>query len=262
MAAWKLAVFGAPWHPRWVYKNRYFPCVHCMFVDLDRVSIDALDFEPDYDDHPGSRAKSPRSVRPLLRAWPKLPDPLKFRKRRHRSALARRQLAHSRTTWHGIRAFALSACQPVFRRAGRGAWPVQLDLAPTQIVRRSGPQAKGLFQPARLSANMGLRRSSPMPEGGRNSCGAASRSGSMSGATQGSRPMQAATRTVTLREVRHGQSIFPATGGRRLSRPVQAAQCSCSMLIVSAAPHRRASPAPCIGRTQCQELKVLTNTTH
>ena len=39
------------------------------------------------------------------------------------------------------------------------------------------------------------------------------------------------------------------------------AQCSCSMLIVSV---RRIAfePVPCMGRTQCQELNVFTNTTH
>jgi hypothetical protein len=51
-----------------------------MFVDLDRVSIDALDFEPDYHTVPG-HARDP-DLSDRSRAWPKLPDPLKFRKRR------------------------------------------------------------------------------------------------------------------------------------------------------------------------------------
>lgn len=76
-----LAVFGAPWHPRWVYKNRYFPCVHCMFVDLDRVPVASLDFEPDYEGVPGHARDPDASDRsaPGLR----LPDPLKLRKRLH-----------------------------------------------------------------------------------------------------------------------------------------------------------------------------------
>jgi hypothetical protein len=43
-----LAFFGAPWHPRWVQKYRYFPCVHCMFVDLEKVDISDFDFTPGF----------------------------------------------------------------------------------------------------------------------------------------------------------------------------------------------------------------------
>src|SRR5215470_8766244 len=32
-----LAFFGVPWHPKYTSKYRYFPCVHCMFVDLGKV---------------------------------------------------------------------------------------------------------------------------------------------------------------------------------------------------------------------------------
>lgn len=81
MATRKLAVFGAPWHPKWVYKNRYFPCVHCMFVDLERVAINELDFEPDYARIPGHARNSADDHH--AHAWGKLPDPLKFRKRRY-----------------------------------------------------------------------------------------------------------------------------------------------------------------------------------
>jgi hypothetical protein len=42
-----LAFFGAPWHPRWIQKYRYFPCVQCMFVDLEKVDIREFDFTPD-----------------------------------------------------------------------------------------------------------------------------------------------------------------------------------------------------------------------
>jgi len=42
----KLSFFGAPWNPRWFAKWRYFPCTHCLFVDLDKVNIKSLDFKP------------------------------------------------------------------------------------------------------------------------------------------------------------------------------------------------------------------------
>lgn len=41
-----LAFLGAPWHPKWYYKLRYFPCGHCLFIDLARISKDELDFTP------------------------------------------------------------------------------------------------------------------------------------------------------------------------------------------------------------------------
>lgn len=42
-----LSFFGAPWHPRWIQKYRYFPCVQCMFVDLEKADIREFDFTPD-----------------------------------------------------------------------------------------------------------------------------------------------------------------------------------------------------------------------
>lgn len=41
-----LAFFGAPWHPRWYSKYRYFPCVHFMCIDTNKVDIKTLDFSP------------------------------------------------------------------------------------------------------------------------------------------------------------------------------------------------------------------------
>lgn len=42
-----LAFLGSTWHPKYYSKYRYFPSVHCFFVDLDKVSADKLDFRPD-----------------------------------------------------------------------------------------------------------------------------------------------------------------------------------------------------------------------
>ncbi len=46
-----LAFFGAPWNPKWFTKYRYFPCVHCMFIDLENVKLDTLDFRPGQNDY-------------------------------------------------------------------------------------------------------------------------------------------------------------------------------------------------------------------
>ncbi|MDA8092643.1 MAG: hypothetical protein M0T84_01835 [Betaproteobacteria bacterium] len=54
----RLAFFGVPWHPKHLDKYRYFPCVHCMFIDLAQVPVDRLDFRPACADR--SEAASPR----------------------------------------------------------------------------------------------------------------------------------------------------------------------------------------------------------
>lgn len=51
----RLAFFGAPWHPRWYTKWRYFPCAHCMLVDLSRPGVGDLDFSPDITDAASGR---------------------------------------------------------------------------------------------------------------------------------------------------------------------------------------------------------------
>lgn len=80
----RLAVIGVPWHPRWPYKYRGFPCVHCMLVDGEQVPFETLDFRPDYPDVPG-HARRKRDRGPAGRAVGRLlplVDPLRLRKRR------------------------------------------------------------------------------------------------------------------------------------------------------------------------------------
>ncbi len=56
----KLAFFGAPWHPRWYNKYRYFPCVHFMCIDTTKIDIAMLDFSPDLPlDKSGEAKKVP-----------------------------------------------------------------------------------------------------------------------------------------------------------------------------------------------------------
>jgi hypothetical protein len=80
----RLSFFGAPWHPAGFTKWRYFPCVHCMFIDLERVRRETLDFSPDFPTAPGYKHEKTTAYRMgydriLLRVL----DPLKFRRRRH-----------------------------------------------------------------------------------------------------------------------------------------------------------------------------------
>ncbi len=81
----RLAILGVPWHPKWYLKNRYFPCVHCMFVDLERIPVATLDFSPDYETVPGYKdnEKVQGVIRKSGRLLLKIFDPLKFRKRKY-----------------------------------------------------------------------------------------------------------------------------------------------------------------------------------
>jgi hypothetical protein len=78
-----LALFGVPWHPRWLTKYRYFPCLHCLFIDLEQIPVDRLDVSPGFaaSGGPGTQSQEPleslkqripsgvrRLVRPLARA--------------------------------------------------------------------------------------------------------------------------------------------------------------------------------------------------
>lgn len=44
-----LAFFGVPWHPRYTENYRYFPAVHCMFIDRKFVRLEDVDFSPILD---------------------------------------------------------------------------------------------------------------------------------------------------------------------------------------------------------------------
>lgn len=64
-----LSFFGSVWHPRYYAKYRYFPSVHCMFIDCSRVDCASLDFRPDLESR--SRKKRPPSV--FWRIFSRLP---------------------------------------------------------------------------------------------------------------------------------------------------------------------------------------------
>ena len=84
MSANRVSLFGAPWHPRWYRKIRYFPCAHCLFIDLAQIPRESLDFVPGYEGVPPYEVdwnpvgKTAKALRWSLRIL----DPIKFRKRR------------------------------------------------------------------------------------------------------------------------------------------------------------------------------------
>ncbi len=45
----KLSFLGTPWHPKWYTKYRYFPAVHCLFIDLKSVDKNKINFLPGYN---------------------------------------------------------------------------------------------------------------------------------------------------------------------------------------------------------------------
>ena len=45
----KLAFFGAPYHPKFYDKYRYFPCAICMFIDLENIPKEQIDFRAEYN---------------------------------------------------------------------------------------------------------------------------------------------------------------------------------------------------------------------
>lgn len=46
MKAHNLAFFGSTWHPKHYREYRYFPSVHCLFIDLQKIDKADLDFRP------------------------------------------------------------------------------------------------------------------------------------------------------------------------------------------------------------------------
>lgn len=66
----ELVFFGSTWHPKYYTKYRYFPSVHCFFVDLARVDRATLDFRPQPEARLVKRHGSySRRARPLKMPW-------------------------------------------------------------------------------------------------------------------------------------------------------------------------------------------------
>jgi hypothetical protein len=163
-----LAFFGAPWHPRWTHKVRYFPCAHCLFVDGARAPLASLDFRPDYEEVPGhARRKESLPLRGrALRQVLRIIDPLRLRKRR--------LVASSRdSSWRIYDRYARDPArpneclQPVFdpgrTRALEVLLPDRLRLVPGRpgYFARAGFAARGLPDLAALGCEEFLWRDEP-----------------------------------------------------------------------------------------------------
>lgn len=57
-----LAFFGVPWHPAYIAKYRYFPCIHCWFIDTEQIPIEQLDFTPEIPPYRTDEYPWPRKV--------------------------------------------------------------------------------------------------------------------------------------------------------------------------------------------------------
>jgi hypothetical protein len=115
MQANDLAFLGVPWHPRHVLKPRYFPCVHCMVVDLEKIPLAALDFSPDYATLPAY--KKPRTASVIgraLRLLRKRLDPFQLRER-HSIGASRDVSWHIHARYFGHPYYRVECLQPVFR---------------------------------------------------------------------------------------------------------------------------------------------------
>lgn len=47
-----LSLFGSTWHPSQSEKYRYFPSVHCLFIDATIIDVHSLSFRPEIDKVP------------------------------------------------------------------------------------------------------------------------------------------------------------------------------------------------------------------
>lgn len=72
MTTHNLAFFGAPWHPQWYNKYRYFPCVHHLWIDTQAIDVATLDFTPDLTEPAITASALPSLLHPPLRPLARL----------------------------------------------------------------------------------------------------------------------------------------------------------------------------------------------
>jgi hypothetical protein len=88
-----LAMLGVPWHPKYTDKYRYFPCVHCFFVDLDKIGIGALDFRPGCADDATPSDRIPVARPSAVARWLGI-DALRHRRKDYRDTGTRMYLRY------------------------------------------------------------------------------------------------------------------------------------------------------------------------
>jgi hypothetical protein len=117
MQANELAFLGVPWHPKHTLKPRYFPCVHCLLVDLEKIPLESLDSSPDYATLPDY--KNPRIggvIGRTLRLLGKRLDLFQWQKRRYIGAF-RDVSWHIHEHYFNNSHYRVECLQPVFRQA-------------------------------------------------------------------------------------------------------------------------------------------------
>lgn len=72
MKSRNLSFFGVPWNPRWYTKYRYFPCVHCLFIDLEQFAQTSIDFTPDLLSAKEVKYSKKKSIKKSIKDQPKL----------------------------------------------------------------------------------------------------------------------------------------------------------------------------------------------
>ncbi|MEQ1500450.1 MAG: hypothetical protein ABL917_03720 [Parcubacteria group bacterium] len=126
-----LGFFGAPYNPKRYLKYRYFPCIHCMFIDLEMVDKKKIDFSPDYADEKliANRNKVETEyqskIKLIYRIWNDLKSHLRY--------ILKRQviIGSSRDTGYKVyknysEAFKSECLQPVFKMSSSKIYPFYL----------------------------------------------------------------------------------------------------------------------------------------
>ncbi|HJW28627.1 MAG TPA: hypothetical protein VJ508_05175 [Saprospiraceae bacterium] len=111
----ELAFLGVPWHPKHTLKPRYFPCVHCLFVDLEQIPVETLDFSPDYPALPGYKnPKTGGMIDRILRLLGNRLDLFRWQKRRY-IGISRDVSWRIHEYYFGHSQYRVECLQPVFR---------------------------------------------------------------------------------------------------------------------------------------------------
>lgn len=135
----KLAFWGVPWHPKWYMKYRYFPCVHCLFIDLDQIPLKGLNLMPDtleqttIIDSPWRRIKA--KMRPHLPRFVRAPMQLMWWTVLNRKKICKEWDTGSRIYLEYCKSELRSECAiPVFRPAQDFLGPRQPFFAFNKIL--------------------------------------------------------------------------------------------------------------------------------
>lgn len=153
-----LSFFGAPYHPKWFRKYRYFPTGVCLFVDLSKVSAESLDFTPDLvrnaaqlgqgSGHKATsvRRRAPFRRRLLSRVAGIAQTDLHLKAKRHLHLIGRGGIGSKRDTgyeifqrYHQKRGVFYECTVPVYRPRSEFLGPKHAFSARSRVVERVLP---------------------------------------------------------------------------------------------------------------------------